>query len=383
MKSLILTILYLAKDTVHRWFTRLSSPVARVLVVFFLSLCALCFLGSYVISAKAIQDRIRKQGGDLVAATLMGERGKAVCVPRADECEEILDVDSLAVRHLGMAVSLDKKYYRLYTYDFNRSVQFLPLMAASGAPTFFRPTHSPVPAGPATMFVAGEPVDVFVKVVPEDHLLLRLAPEGCIVVPPDRLPPGMQHDRVASSQLILRVRHLESGSSAASLRRVESYLENLARLEGAQVHLISAANLLEQMDIVLGNQTQCRAAFCLGIACIVGILLTALASMEYRQNEYIYTLMKSFGIHPLLLVGSFIMENVVLVGVSFAGAVAVFMHSQRIIVAQFFKMGQYGLTLEEIMPEIQLIAVALLICVLVSSVPILFAANREIGRVLK
>lgn len=383
MKSLILTILYLAKDTVHRWFTRLSSPVARVLVVFFLSLCALCFLGSYVISAKVIQDRIRKQGGDLVAATLMGERGKAVCVPRAGECEELLDVDSLAVRHLGMAVSLDKKYYRLYTYDFNRSAQFLPLMAASGAPTFFRPVHSPVPAGPATMFVAGEPVDVFVKVVPEDHLLLRLAPEGCIVVPPDRLPPGMQHDRVASSQLILRVRHLESGSSAASLRRVESYLENLARLEGAQVHLISAANLLEQMDIVLGNQAQCRAAFCLGIACIVGILLTALASMEYRQNEYIYTLMKSFGIHPLLLVSSFIMENVVLVGVSFAGAVAVFMHSQRIIVAQFFKMGQYGLTLEEIMPEIQLIAVALLVCVLVSSVPILFAANREIGRVLK
>ena len=50
---------------------------------------------------------------------------------------------------------------------------------------------------------------------------------------------------------------------------------------------------------------------------------------------------------------------------------------------QFFKMGKYSLTLEEIMPEIQLISGTLLFCVLVSSIPIVVAANRQIGRVLK
>jgi hypothetical protein len=128
---------------------------------------------------------------------------------------------------------------------------------------------------------------------------------------------------------------------------------------------------------------QCRAAFCLGISGIVGILLTALAGMEYRQNEYIYTLMKSFGIHPLLLVATFIIENLLLVGASFASAIATFMYAQKIIVHQFFKIGQYSLSLEEIMPEIQLISISLLFCVLVSSLPILVAANRQIGRVLK
>lgn len=59
------------------------------------------------------------------------------------------------------------------------------------------------------------------------------------------------------------------------------------------------------------------------------------------------------------------------------------MRLQGLMAEQFFKMGQYSLTLQEIMPEIQLIAAALFLCVLVSGLPILVAANREIGRVLK
>ena len=35
MKSSLLTLFYLAKDAVHRWKTHCSSPLARVLVVFF------------------------------------------------------------------------------------------------------------------------------------------------------------------------------------------------------------------------------------------------------------------------------------------------------------------------------------------------------------
>ena len=58
------------------------------------------------------------------------------------------------------------------------------------------------------------------------------------------------------------------------------------------------------------------------------------------------------------------------------------MKAQRVIVAQF-KLGQYSLSIEEIMPEIQLISATLLLCVLVSAIPITVAANRQIGRVLK
>ena len=105
--------------------------------------------------------------------------------------------------------------------------------------------------------------------------------------------------------------------------------------------------------------------------------------MEYRQNEYIYTLMKSFGIHPFMLVGAFIIENILIVGVSFAAAITTFMYFQRIIVTQVLKLGNYTLTLEEVRPEIMYISYALIVCVLISAIPILVAANRRIGYVLK
>ena len=62
---------YLTRDTLHRWRTRVSSPLARLSVAFFLSVCGLVFLSSYVISVKILRQRIHRSGGNLVVATEM------------------------------------------------------------------------------------------------------------------------------------------------------------------------------------------------------------------------------------------------------------------------------------------------------------------------
>ena len=381
MISLILTILYLAKDTVHRWFTRASSPLARVLVVFFLSLCALCFLGSYVISAKAIRDKIRARGGDLVAAFFMLPKDSSgAFLPTRQETLQHLGADSVVIIPAGNAEVDERRYIPMITYDFRRAGQFMPMLSPGGGPTLLCPAENPpYPAGPLDVSVQDNSFTVMVRHLPGDHMLMRLQPGGVLLVPPEQLEYVNQGRNMRYLRMLLQVQELEN---AESLNRVCRYLETLKRLEGLEGSVSSAAGLLEEMDIILSNQTQCRATFCLGIVFIVGILLTALAGMEYRQNEFIYTLMKSFGINPLLLVASFIVENLVLVAVSFGAAVLVFMKAQRVIVAQF-KLGQYSLTIEEIMPEIQLISATLLLCVLVSAIPITVAANRQIGRVLK
>ena len=382
MKSLILTLLYLAKDTVNRWLTRLSSPVARVLVVFFLSLCALCFLGSYVVSAKIVRTQIMNMGGDLVTVTLLNSDEHASALPGAGEIKELFGADSYCLRLCGSAfIEEPRKSFRVATYDFCRVGQMFPLMAESGCPTLLLPEGSEVPMGPLTVSMQRMSVDVFVRHLPADNMLFRLFRHGIIVVQPETLAQ-LGGGRISSnfSFLVLRVPDLKGPED---LKRVEQYFRRLGKLDGVQMNTSSVADLLREMDNVLDRQVQCRAAFCLGIGCIVGILLTALSGMEYRQNEYIYTLMKSFGIHPLLLVLAFLVENTLLVAFSFLAAVAVFMQSQHYIISQFFKLGRYTLSLNEIMPEIRLIAAALAVCVLISSFPIILATNREIGRVLK
>lgn len=382
MKSLILTVLYLAKDTLHRWMVRLSSPLARVLVVFFLSLCALCALGGYVLAAKIVRDKIVRQGGDLVCVTLFSSGGEPSYLPSEKDISRALDADSCAVNVVGYARTEKGSSVPVISYDFERSASFFPLMAGSGTPTLLEGKKGDgLLPGPSSVTIGGVQQDVIVRRLPENHLLQRLFDRGALLVQPERLPELLQDNRNPSmQQIILRVRDLEN---ADSVKRVEKYFHTLLRLEGVRGNVLSASRLLEEMDTLLSGQQRCRLAICLGITGIVGILLTALAGMEYRQNEYIYTLMKSFGIHPILLVGSFVVENLLIVGCSFALAVGIFMSFQEEAVSHLLRWGNYPLTLAEILPDIRIISATLLGCVLLSSLPILVAANRDIGRVLK
>lgn len=379
MKSLILTTLYLAKDTVHRWFSRISSPLARVLVVFFLSLSALGALGSYAISAKLVKNKIIRQGGDLVSATMTHNPEIPSAFPNEKEISDLLNADSYALSIIGFARTEARKMLSVYTYDFCRSGQLQSLLAPGNTPTVLASTEGDIPAGPTTLNISGASVDAQVRLLPPDHPIMRIMGDAGAIVAPDSIPLPLARN-TATLSTIMRAREL---NSSADITRIEQYLRTFMRLEGRNGGVLSASRLLAEMDDALSKQMQCRAAFCLGISGIVGILLTALAGMEYRQNEYIYTLMKSFGIRPLMLVGAFIVENLIIVGASFAAALAVFMHFQEPIVTQLLRLGNYSLTLQEILPEIQLICYTLLGCILVSSLPIIAAANRDIGRVLK
>ncbi|MCH5285381.1 MAG: hypothetical protein J1E42_07260 [Akkermansiaceae bacterium] len=383
MKSLILTLLYLAKDTIHRWMTRISSPLARVLVVFFLSLCALAALGGYVISAKAVRNSIIERGGNIVVTILSLDEGNTFFLPPQEFIEQEFHADSYLFSNAGMATLPDGKAVRLLLCDFSRLQTVMPFLGSASMPTLVQDGDKiNLPQGPSEAQLGNRlgRMDIQVRTLPPKHPLGRILDGGAIIVQKEFLDHMQVSATFGQRTLAICTRDLES---SAPVRRVESFLRTLQRLEGVYGQIISALPLLQELDLVLGKQTQCRIAFCLGISGIVGILLTALAGMEYRQNEYIYTLMKSFGIHPLLLVFSFIVENLLIVGASFAGALAVFMYFQRVIVKDILKMGNNTLSLLEIRPEIELICYTLLGCVLVSSIPIFVAANREIGRVLK
>lgn len=378
MKSLILTVLYLAKDTIHRWMARVSSPLARVLVVFFLTLAALCGMGSYAISAKIVKDKIMARGGDTIVISTSATTEQPHTYPTRQEIHQLVNCESYILKMAGNAQDEQGRFIPVYTFDFGRIGQFQPLLNEGIAPTILINNRNTQRVGPTTLTIRREQYTAGAKKLPPHHILNRIIPQRAFIVPPQYLPQANANSE--SHTILLQLNNFQS---ADDIRRVEHYFTNYLRLDGNQFHIVSAAPIMDELEDALSKQMQCRLAFCLGISVIVGILLTALAGIEYRQNEYIYTLMKSFGIRPMLLVAAFITENLILVGASAAAALAVFMEAQSYIVLNLLKLGNYSITLPEIMTELQLIAATLLACVFISAIPVLFAANRDIGRVLK
>lgn len=379
MKSLILTSLYLLKDTLHRWCSRISSPLARVLVVFFLTLAALSGMGSYAISAKILIDKISTNGGDTVVVSSFSTKEQPTVFPNDKELSELLGTESFSLHSLGSCTDENGSSIPIYTYDFQRAGQIMPLVNENGVPTILINAKHHFYERPHTVTLNREKIYAVSKKIPEGHLLNRIIGTKGLIIHPDQLPMGKSLAD-ASPILVVRINNPESAEDA---RDVIKYFTNYTRLEGKSPNIISAVDIFDDLQTALEKQHQCRIAFCLGISVIVGILLTALAGIEYRQNEYIYTLMKSFGIHPNLLVGAFIMENFVLVIGSAAAALYVFMESQQFIITNLLRLGNYHIAMPEIMTEIRLIAITLGICIFISAIPVYIAAHRQIGKVLK
>ena len=360
MKSLILISLYLFKDTLHRWKERPASPLSRVLVAFFLSLCALSFLANYVLSSKMLHEEIRKNGADLITVfdtVREGEASKRSLLqhelPLLHDCDVLALKDSCA-----------------FLADLELEEQSIVLL--------FNPGRSPLHPGPCAVSIGDFDFSLNASPLPENHLLGKLYPSGVILAPEGAF--NFELDSLMSNyRYVIRVHEM----TAANIQSIEETLNNIVRYDGSMTIVQTHVGLLKRLEVLMSNQMECRMGFSIGIAVIVGILLTALASMEFRQNEYVYTLMKSFGVRPLLLILTFIVENIFLIGISFAGAVWAFMKTQKIVLGEFFKLGDTVLTYADIRQDLWLLGISLLGCVLFSSIPVVFSAYRPIGKVLK
>lgn len=381
MKSLILTSLYLFKDTLHRWKERPASPLSRVLVAFFLSLCALSFLANYVLSSKMLQDEIRKNGADLIVVidtVRDGESSKRNLLQHV--LPALYDCDVLALKDAPVGFArVGKTVFPILQYNMESSA-FLSDLGLEEVPLvlLYHPTRSPLHPGPCVVSVGDFEFSLNASPLPESHLLGRLYPSGVILVPDGAFDFGLE-SAMDNYRYVIRVHEM----TAANVQSIEEMLNNLVRYDGSVTMVQTHVGLLKRLEVLMSNQTECRTGFSIGIAVIVGILLTALASMEFRQNEYVYTLMKSFGVRPFLLILAFIVENIFLIGVSYAAAIWVFMKTQKIVLGEFFKLGNAVLTYADIRQDLWLLGISLLGCVLLSSIPVAFSAYRPIGKVLK
>ena len=370
----LLIAFYLARDTVYRWLTRMSSPLSRLCVVFFLSLCGLIFLSSYVISIKLLRQRIHRSGADLVIASEfvsadeVHRAGHSPIPPNPEKYERHLFHEAFTTATIGQQNYQLVEYMpgstRLFPRRLHNTIYLLPV----------QPTQKSLPE---KLQLDGYSLQAVTIPEQTSGMLRRLYQSGAVFIPYGSLNTLWQNGYMR--RYVLRMKN----ATAATVQRQEQALQQLAKLDKRNLHVMSSGKLLEELGEMERTQYSFRVWVTLGISVIICLLLTSISSLEFRQNRYVYALIGSFGISRLLLFLSFIVENTFLVTVGFVASLAALWSVREYITGVLYKSPELTLDLWELENDIRTFCLAFGICVLVSSLPIGAAACRPIGKVLK
>lgn len=378
MKSAALVFVYLAKDVVHRWRTHFSGLLARVLVAFLLTLCALIILANFLVMTAAVEREVARSGGNLVVVseTISPERAAGAEPFFAPEPGEEADFSAAAFSEFYVTAKADDRHYPLAEYGFSAARFFTDFPALENG-MYILPKEGGAAAFPRDVEIGGWTFRAMT--IPQERagLLANLYQSGAVFAPAGTFPElalfGQARKTVFSAARL----------DAALLRRIETAARSLVKLDGLSAHVQSSRALLERLERVRRDQLSWRVAVSLGVAFVVGVLLTAISSMEFRRNEYVYALLSSFGASRLMLISAFVAENLFIVFAAAGTACAVFFRCLPLILDEVFKVRGVSLGAADLASDLRLIAASLGVCVLVSALPIASAAFRPIGKVLK
>ena len=374
MKSTLLIVLYLIKDMFYRWLMRISCPLSRFLVVLFLCFCAFVFLSSYIISIKALEERIQSSGADLIVVTefvsgtsCVHASGYTIIPSQSDEYELHLFHEPFLSAMIG------EQFYPL--------VEYMPIST--------RLFENVLGCGNGICILPKEPCETIspMDCTVDDHLvhavtlpdssypMLRRIYQGGAVF----FPYGTLHgiwNTGFTRKYVLRVKCADE----VHVGILEDTINQLIRLDKKSMSLVSSRSLLGELAQLRSSQYLFRVWVSIGISAIICLLLTSISSLEFRQNEYVYALMGSFGV---MLFGSFLVENTLLVSGGFAASLGCLWGVRRFISSDLYKSP--GLTIEwwELSDDIRTFCLSFGICILVSCIPIACSIYRPIGRVLK
>ena len=87
-------------------------------------------------------------------------------------------------------------------------------------------------------------------------MLGRLYPSGVILAPEGTFSSG-QEVPVENCRYIIRVHEM----TAARIRDIEEVLNNMVRYDGSMTMVQTHVGLLDRLEVLMGNQTECRTGF--------------------------------------------------------------------------------------------------------------------------
>jgi len=308
MTSLILIPGYLIKNTLQRWLENPASPITKIIITFLFSILALLIFGAFQHLETTINKQLHQDEFRVITTheQLFSNKAEQRIYNGTDE-------SYLWSPYSKRYDSFQQAPLRVNSLHFKR----IPLLSYDALPSF---TQLPT-------FAAGEPRPAVIlsrstKKRGQDYIQIR-----DIKIPATRLPfPEILKKRYRNQAIALIPSEfiypiLEKGfiqhqiilpKDQVSTEELENLIQSYAQAEGHNITIQSSVGILKKLEDFLSQQQQARLIIGGFITIILSLTLGSLSLLEFRQESYLFALLRSFGVRSIYLFLHYLLETTAL-----------------------------------------------------------------------
>jgi len=363
MKSSNWIATYLLKDTLCRLAENKLATTARVFVSALLSFSAILILAGVATESKTVKNKIENLGAHSIVI-----RSREHC--KLTHASSMIPLQNsnipgilLLKRHLLTASHKNKRNIPIYTYQPN-SPTTLPAspthngvfcISEASSPQLFHYQHQELIAQPLAAHPPLKPLE-------REHALL--IPEG--------LYP--QIDQTSFNSIAL----LQPNSRQSFDHLLQKLNQLYQSTHGTKPHIESSQSLLQLLKELENHRKNWRLLLAGLTGGTLALVFGAIAFFMYRENLYVYSLIKSFGLAKKWIFLTVMMENltIALIGAA-AGITTAILTSSHVLTS-------FGMNSTAIFPkeDIQFLTLCVITAATIASLPILNTLKQPIGEVL-
>lgn len=363
MKSSNWIATYLLKDALCRLWENKLATLARLFVAALLGFASLVVMAGVATESQNVKERVEALGARTI---LVRSTGVSNWVHEAGMIalqEPGAPGGILLKRHLVSAVYNKRWDIPVYTYQ-PKSANILP--------------HSPSRDGifsvtngtKASLFhlldheLVAQPIPAHPPLKPLGREKALLLPEGLI--------PEIDHIPFKSIYLV------EAGSDEDLLQLQTQLEKHFQGSPGPAPTVESAQALLQLLHDLESRRNSWRILLSTLSGGTLALVFGAVSLFMYRENLYVYTLVKSFGLEPRWIFLAVLMENLSIALAGGAIGLVAALPSAHHLYASL------GMGSEILFPreDIPLLAVSLVASAILASLPVLKALQQPVGEVL-
>lgn len=375
-------VFYLWKNTCRRWLESPISPLSKILLVFVVSFFSIVILSLFKGVEKEIADRLARRDLNTVSVTELVSSREGRLRLRQSLSEERMWTKRYGAEKFQQVwragATAEWKDSRISIFGYTNELLFPDL------------TKSPGEIPTAMLFLregTDRSREVYEEVVELNGRELALK----VTTMPEWMKIHFQDRAAIVGPMVLLEGLLEEGFVSYSIAELDSLEEVLAfesemrayhRSESNRIEILSAANILRDLERFQVIQGKVKIALVGGCGFVLAVIMASMAWLEFREDQYVLALLRSFGTQRIWLFIHSLWENVVLVAFAIAMIPMVW---SLLLGSGVVSLARFGFPSQlEVIAwnDLQISVLAALVGCLLATLPVALGLRKQVGLVL-